>query len=169
MTDQRSHPDSRSSTVTSRTLPRAVRNSMSNLLETAISDARNLNPTTYRPNSTSWHSADGDDHCHVCLSGSVIAGTLQATPDLTLNPYSFTGETTRKLDALNFMRCGDWIMAFKRFYKHWPSTFTHQRLLQLPKPSNTDFTGWHAFRAHLNSLESILPELRQIEETRPLF
>ncbi len=143
--------------------------SMSDLLEVAIRDARTLDPRIYHPNSVTWHVADEQEQCQVCLAGSVIAGTLAATPDQTLSPDCFPSDTPGKLEALNFMRKGHWVFAFYEFYRHWPRTSIEDRLRKLPKPINADFTGWHAFRAHLDSLESILPELREIELIKHWF
>ena len=143
--------------------------SMSDLLQVAINDARALDPRIYRPNSITWHDADAQEQCQVCLAGSVIAGTLAATPDQTLSPDHFSSDTPGKLEALNFMRRGHWVFAFYEFYRHWPRTSIEDRLRKLPKPINADFTGWHAFRAHLDSLEAILPELREIELIKHWF
>ena len=164
---------SRRTITTPAAAPAALRGfnlySMSDLLEVAISDARALDPRIYHPNSITWHVADAQEQCQVCLVGSVMAGTLAATPDQTLSPDCFPSDTPGKLEALNFMRMGHWVLAFYEFYRHWPRTSIEDRLRQLPKPSNSDFQGWHAFRAHLDSLESILPELREIELIKHWF
>ena len=169
MTDQLSRPDSRSSTAASRELPRSILRSMSDLLDAAISVARTLDPATYHPISIKWHEPDDHGLCLINLSGSLIAKTLQGTPDQRLTPFRFPIDTPGKLEALDALSGGYWVTAFRKFYTHWPTSSTEQRLRQLPKPSNVYFTGWHAFRAHLDSLEAILPQLREIEETRHLF
>ena len=163
MTETLSRHDSLAAAVAAATLPRTILYSMSHLLEAAINDARALDPRIYQPNSIALHSADANEQCQVCLAGSLIAGTLQATPDQSFTPGQFDSNILGNLEALNYMRRGHWVLAFYEFYRYWPRTCIEDRLRQLPKPSNTDFLGWRAFRAHLDSLEAILPELREIE------
>ncbi len=138
---------------------------MSELLEAAIADARSLDPASYQPYSSYWHSPDEHEAlCLVCLAGSYIAGTLQAPPSQGISPYSFDSKDSRKLLSINYLRTGHWALAFNSFHKRWPHKSIESKLDSLPAPSNMDFIGWHAFRTHLDSLEAILPELRQIED-----
>ena len=39
-----------------------------------------------------------------------------------------------------------------------------KQLRSLPNPSSPDYEGWNQFHAHLDSLESIIPSLREIEQ-----
>ena len=143
--------------------PRQLPDTMSDLLETAISDARSLDPSKYHPHSAEWHSGIVYDACKVCLSGCVIAGTIAASPDETFAPSMFDEPTRTKLESLDCMRIGAWISAFKSFYGRYPEGISEKRLHSLPQPVCPDFLGWHAFRAHLSSLDTILPQLREIE------
>ena len=136
---------------------------MSGLLATAISDARSLNPKLYHPDSDNWHHASNNGFCSVCLAGSVIARTFKAPRHRTFNPIFFGHKNCHKFDALDSMRKGAWFNAYYDFYQRPAAPAIAKLLNSLPEPSNTHFTGWHAFRSHLDSLEAILPELRKIE------
>ena len=136
---------------------------LSGLLATAIADAHSLDPSKYHPRSEEWHSADFYEHCAVCLSGCVIAGTIAASPDETLFPRMFDEPTRSKLEALDYIRTGAWDMAFKSFYGRFAEGATEKMLHSLPQPFCPNFTGWWSFRAHLDSLSVILPQLREIE------
>lgn len=137
--------------------------SMSELLEVAIADARSLDARLYAPNYVVLHEAHAHTQCQVCLAGSLVAGTLSATPDQTFSPSDFPDDTANHLESLNEMRRGQWVFAYHRFYDRWPHSRIEDRLRKLPKPSNPDFDDWPAFHCHLDSLESSLPELRSIE------
>lgn len=143
--------------------------SMSDLLETAISDARSLDARIYQPNYIALHDASVSVQCQVCLAGSLIAGTLQGTPDQSFTPEQFDSKVRGNLASLNHMRRGQWLFAFYEFYRHWPRTPIEDRLRKLPKPDNSDFRCWSTFRSHLDSLESTLPELREIELSKLWF
>ena len=146
-------------------IPHSIGSCMSSLLEAAIKDARSLDRDKYRPLSIAWHQADEDGKCEVCLAGSMIAGTLQSPPSKTLTPYRFSGNTPRLLETVDYMRGGQWVAAFRRFHGRDPGRFSSFRLSELPRPTNTNFVGWHSFRSHLDSLELILPALREIEQS----
>lgn len=156
------HSSSQLVTMTT-TLQRDTLHNMSDLLEAAIDDARLLDPEHYQPVSFAWHSPDEDGPCQVCLAGSLMAKTLKVAPHQMLTPYRFPEDTQRMLLAVEYMRSGNWYLAFIRFYRVHPSSRVEYLLRELPTPSNTDFIGWHSFRAHLDSLQAILPELRRIE------
>ena len=136
---------------------------MSDLLEAAIADARALDPRIYQPNYITFHSAAALTQCQVCLAGSLIAGTLQATPDESFAPEHFDRTTRGNLQALDFIRRGHWVLAFYEFHRYWPRSPIEDRLRKIQKPAHSDFQCWNTFRSHLDSLESSLPELREIE------
>ena len=144
--------------------PHTLPDTMHELLAVTIEDGRRLDTALYLPKSQEWHNAGYRGRCQVCLAGSIIAGSFQAPRFRTFTPWMFRGSILRKLESLDYMRIGKWILAYKSFYKQWPSVPTSQRLFHLPAPDNSDFIGWHAFRAHLASLEAILPQLREIED-----
>ncbi|MCY4587128.1 MAG: hypothetical protein OXB98_13920 [Bryobacterales bacterium] len=147
-----------SSTPTPHSLP----GTMSGLLEAAIADARKLDPETYYPDSYRWHSAE-KDACAVCLAGSLIAGTLQTSPDKTVFPNSFSDGVSSKLDSLDCMRLGAWKLAYHKFYGHEPSFAVGDQLTFLPQPYSKHFRGWDEFRCHLISIERAVEPLREIE------
>ena len=137
---------------------------MSGLLAAAIADGRQLDRTLYHPRCGEWHTAWEHRPCQVCLAGSVIAGSLGASHHQTLYPNSYQGPIRNKLESLDFMRRGKWVLAFKALYQRHPNLSTAIRLNRLSRPDNKDFNGWQGFNSHLDSLEEILPDLRQIEQ-----
>ena len=139
---------------------------MAGLLETAICDSRKLNKLFYYPHFEEWHQ--GHSHtlssfCEVCLAGSVIARTLQVSAEDSISPSSFDKRTHHLLLALDDMRNGDWLYAFLRIYSQMPSDALEEKLQHIPIPDCIEFSGWKQFEAHLASLETLLPELRQID------
>ena len=151
------------------TCPRPAFYSMSDLLEAAIIDARSLDSRIYQPNYIALHDASVSVQCQVCLAGSLIAGTLAGTPDQSFTPEHFDSNIRGNLESLNCMRQGRWLFAFYEFYRHWPRTPIENRLRKLPKPNNSRFRCWNTFHSHLDSLESTLPELREIELSKHWF
>ena len=143
--------------------PDTLPDTMSGLLAAAIDDARKLDTTLYQPRCQEWHTAWNHSPCQICLSGSVIAGALDAPHDQTFSPRMFKGAIPRKLESLNFMRLGKWILAFKAFYQRWPKIPSARLLFHLPCPHSKSFIGWREFNEHLDSLEAILDKLREIE------
>ncbi len=163
MTDSPPNPAAPQTRATSTTKSRSLPDNMSDLLATAIADARRLDPETYHPDSDQWHTAVHQWKCEVCLAGSLIAGTLQVSPKHTVFPGMFSDDTEHKLDALDCTRLGAWTLAYHKFYGHEPSFSTAEKLTLLPQPTDRNFTGWAAFRAHLDSMEAIVDQLREIE------
>ena len=143
--------------------PDTLPDTMSDLLAATIADARKLDTTLYHPHCQEWHTAWDHGPCQICLTGSVIAGALDAPHSQTFCPRMFKGAIQRKLESLNYMRLGKWILAFKTFHQRWPKIPAARLLCHLPSPDNKNFSGWRQFNQHLDSLESILDELREIE------
>ena len=139
------------------------------LLGVAINDARQFDRDRYFPISYWWHRPNDEGHCQVCLAGSLIAGTLEATPDQSFTPDHFDSNVRGNLESLNYMRQGHWLFAFYEFYRHWPRTCVENRLRKLPQPNNANFRCWNTFHSHLDFLESTLPELREIELSKLWF
>ena len=136
---------------------------LAELLTLAIADARSLDPESYRPVSSCWHGAVSQGPCKVCLAGSVMAGSLCCSPDDSFLPWMFSPATYHKLKALDDMRTGNWLQAFCRVHKHRPVLSARNRLVSLPFPACSGFMDWEPFNAHLDSLETIVPRLREIE------
>ena len=136
---------------------------LSGLLSNAISDARSLDPACYEPRSRHWHTPDNCGMCAVCLAGCLIARTFRASPDQIIGPDHYDPSIRRKLRSVNYMRAGMWDFAFLMLHDRFPIRTRAYRLLSLPVPDHHDFIGWDSFRAHLLSLESLLPELREID------
>ena len=147
---------------------------MSGLLEAAIKDARAIDRSRYMPFSEEWHNAlnssvcevspADDGNCHVCLAGSLIAETFLIPFDLDFAPFMFSDVTMRKLEAVDSMRCGFWRRVFDLIYAEVPSKSISDKLEALGMPDNADFYGWGEFDRLLNSLESLVPRLREIDE-----
>ena len=137
---------------------------MSSLLEAAIKDARNIDRSRYMPFSEEWHNALNSSVCEVCLAGSLIAETFLIPFDLDFAPFMFSDVTMRKLEAVDSMRCGFWRRVFDLIYAEVPNKAISDKLEALGMPDNADFYGWGEFDRLLNSLESLLPRLREIDE-----
>ena len=144
------------------TLPKLPK-SMSGLIEIAIADARSLNPFLYRPICRQWHTKPLDGPCEICLAGSVIAGTFKTPANNNRYPWYFEPDTESKFCAIDSMRCGCWERAFNLVYGFGPIPAIGKRLYELDKPAHVEFNGWDEFHAHLDSLEELLPSLREIE------
>ena len=163
MTATLTRPASPSVDTLTMTEPDSLPDSMAEVLIATIGDARSLDPNTYRPRSKEWHTATEEGPCEICLAGSLIAGTFNVSPNRTMFPYMFTADTERKLEALDYMRLGKWALAYKTFYGRRPAPPIEERLTFLPLPHNSSFNGWQEFQSHLDSLESIIPDLQVIE------
>ena len=137
---------------------------LSGLLEAAILDARSLDRTVYVPYHDEWHHASTRNYCEVCLGGALMAGKLKLSPRVSVSPHMLAHETEVKLDALDFMRCGLWKQAFDLIHNRVPSRAISDLLFTLPAPPFGNFTGWIEFNAHLDSLEELLPALRNIDQ-----
>ena len=133
------------------------------LLAAAINDARQLDPQSYYPSSMRWHYSPTRGHCEVCLAGSVIARTYRSSRSLAILPSMFSFPIYRKLYALENMRCGEWLNAYLTLYETPAPVAIEDRLLLLPMPAHSEFDNWPEFDAHLDSLEPVVGELREIE------
>ncbi len=143
--------------------PQPLPDTLHELLWTAIDDARGLDRRKYRPCSDEWHCPDEDGRCEICLAGSILAATLDCSPKKNFAPWEFPPETHNKLEALEAMRTGSWLEAYRLVYQRRPPVEIEARLCCLPAPGWAAFVGWRAFNSHLKSLEAILPQLRGIE------
>ena len=140
---------------------------LAGLLETAVRDARKLDRTIYVPNCEQWHRAVSYSRarlCEVCLGGCLIAGTLDVESCDSVTASMFDDRTSILLDALDDMRIGYWISAFKRIYDCDLRPSLRSLLERIPVPVHTEFSGWEQFDAHLASLERAVPRLRQVDQ-----
>lgn len=79
---------------------------LSDLILVALDDLEKVeNDERYTVNMDWWHRSG--DTCLVCLAGSVMAKSLDVSPDCTRFPNDFDDKTEAKLDALNWARVGD--------------------------------------------------------------
>ncbi len=136
---------------------------LSELLVTAIADARRLDRSQYEPCYRNWHLPNGHGTCEVCLGGSYMASTLGCSPAVQSNPWSYPGRTQAMMEALNAMRVGAWNEAYRFLFQREPSEKAALLMSRMSIPARRDFLGWREFDTHLLSLESFLPMLRDIE------
>ena len=145
---------------------------LSDLIELAIADASRLDQTLYRPHSEVWHEPE-NGRCLVCLSGCVIAWTLQAPrieiairnlmdPDGAEAPALVESEEWRRaLEAIDHARRGEWGLAITtRGIRLEDDTAHELRLISPPLPRG--FTGWKMLDEHLASLEERVARLRTL-------
>ncbi len=143
--------------------PQPQINTLSELLATAIADARRLDRDQYQPRYRNWHFPNSQGFCEICLGGSFVAGTLGCSPAKEASPWNFPRKTHARIEALNAMRSGAWIDAYRLFHQRNPTDAVAFRMVRLPVPARPHFLGWEEFDVHLKSLESIIPKLREIE------
>ena len=145
---------------------------LSGAIELAVADARSLDRTDYCPSSVRWHVPTRTG-CRFCLAGAVIAGTLSFDRHRLVDPTMMSLLKTVEANkwrlillALDNVRKGFWGLAWTRMYAKSDGVAAQIpfELRCLPKPENTDFIEWPAFEQHLESLEAVLPALREIEE-----
>ena len=139
-------------------------NRLHEILAAAIEDARGLDREAYTPDFSTWHTpyADCDgDSCSVCLGGAVIAGRCGVPIDEMIEPGDLGTETCRRLIALDSIRTGDWCEAWSGFHV---TVAVPEDIKHLPGPKCGLFTDWNTFDRNINSLEDILPKLREIED-----
>ena len=138
---------------------------LSDTLALAINDARSLDRTLYLPHYRFWHGyhTTHSDKCLVCLAGSIISRTLKVDRLTIITPGCYPLVTDRKLRAINACRSGDFNSAFSLFHDFILPAELQVRLISLPNPVRIIFIGWEEFSTHLDSLESIIPALRVIE------
>ena len=138
---------------------------LSDTLTLAINDARLLDRSLYVPHNRFWHGYDSayNGKCVVCLAGSIISQSFNVNRNTITTPDSFAPMIDLKLRAINLCRNGDYSSAFNFFHDFTPPPELQTRLDCLPSPSMSDFIGWEQFDSHLDSLEAILPALREIE------
>ena len=140
---------------------------LAGLLEAAVNDARKLDRTIYYPTNEQWHRSVASwrkPYCEVCLAGCLIAGTLDVESCDSVTASMFDDRTSMLLDALDDMRIGYWISAFKRIYDGELRPSLRSLLERIPVPLHTEFIGWEQFDAHLKSLQRIIPRLRQVDQ-----
>lgn len=150
----------------------ALPETMAGLLQCAIDDARKLDRADYYPNYNQWHESLpilGIPLCQVCLAGSVIAGTLRIPYSDSCTPASFDSQTNNLLHAINDMRSSCWEYAFIRIYERSPSYSLKAKMKRIPSVTHADFSGWPQFESHLDSLQKIVPRLREIDRLAAAF
>ena len=143
---------------------------LSNLITLAIADARRLDRDVYTPNSEVWHEPHGGT-CMVCLSGCLIAATLEAPrvevvirqgnlPDDETDAGLVGDEEWRQaLEALEHVRRGEWRLAMSTRSMRVEEE-TASKLSLIPPPFPRWFEGWQMLDAHLASLEDKVAKLR---------
>ena len=139
-------------------------NRLHEILAAAIEDARGLDRKAYTPNCSVWHTAyvDCDGYrCSVCLGGAVIAGRCGVPIDETIDVLTLDQQIYRPLSALDSIRTGDWSGAWSRFHV---TVAVPENLRHLRDPEFGHFMDWNTFDENINSLEDILPKLREIED-----
>ena len=143
---------------------------LSDLIELAIADARRLDRTLYRPCSEIWHEPD-DRICLVCLSGCVIAATLEAPrTEITIRnltdpddaPQEIANEEWRQaLEALDHARRGEWALAITTRGIRLEEE-TRDKLRRISPPWPRGFDGWERFDEHLADLQEKAGKLRAL-------
>ena len=156
-----SHVDNISSTPYSLDL---LPDTLFELLTISINDARNLNWNNFQPASERWYWPSEEGTVLVCLAGCVLARAFLTSPDRALFPHMFVRDTSRKLYAINHMSRGNFSSAYESLNSKPAPLSLMKRLNRLQCPTSCDFFNFERFFAHLDSLEAVIAELREIEE-----
>ena len=106
-------------------------NKPSELLTVALNDLiKTEKDPRYKVDMYTWHDPhldDNDDgHCFVCLAGSVIAQSLEASPLAYALPGHFDSDTRQKLVALDYFQQGQTARALGFLGKWRPFEQHHQ-------------------------------------------
>ena len=138
------------------TEPIAVPEKLSDLIRLAIADGRKLyqeRSGEYCPDAYLFHEVGYDFQqnkqvCHVCLAGTVMAGTLHTDNRYSLIPSDFDTSWTKALRALDYVRQGMYVNALTILY----GPGEYQFALTQSLPAQYLFLGWDAFLDHLDNL-----------------
>ena len=156
-----SHVDNISSTPYSLDL---LPDTLNDLLAVSINDARSLNWNNFQPASERWYWPSEEGAVLVCLAGCVLARAFLTSPDRYLFPHMFVRDTSRKLYAINHMSRGNFSSAYESLNAKPAPLISRKRLNRLTCPVSSDFFNFDRFFAHLDSLDAVIAELREIEE-----
>ena len=141
-------------------------NRLSDLIELAIKDARELDRSVYQPDASRWHEPTFRNRgCRVCLGGSVIARTLRVTKETKIKTVQQLQPTEWQyaLRALDDARFGSWKSAHGWINLTTPITGKlSDRMCRIERPEHIDFSGWDDFDAHLASLADRATRLRKL-------
>lgn len=148
---------------------------LSDLIDLAINDARNLNRDRYTPLWSTWHEPHEEPgRCMMCLAGSVIAGTLGypigTTVEVTTKELATTTTAATVDDdgwrealwALDSAREGDWIGAFSALHGNYPEDGVYESLEQMDPACETEFDSWETLDTHLESMTERVTRLREM-------
>lgn len=111
----------------------------SELIELALRDLELTEADDrYRVNMDRWHELDGEDVCHVCLAGAVMAQTLQLDPGDNIAPYHYSpSEDGGRLLALDDIRTNNWTTFLSRSIK--PEPVPHVDMFAKLSPTYTEY------------------------------
>ena len=134
---------------------------LSELILVAVKDARKLDRDKYCPYHLSWHEMFGEElTCSICDAGAVMAGTLQVERDVTKEPDDFNESVNSKLCALDQARHGYYYAALDSL---GIDCEVHLEEIEDLKPSPFySYTNWEEFDKHLNHIEGIAQQLKEL-------
>lgn len=140
---------------------------LSELLNLAIEDAKNLDREKYIPLCSEWHlylspvyrGVFPPDTCLVCLAGVVLAGTMRRERTKTVILGKESCEISEKLNALDDMREERFTDAIKAFGVHPTDQVLYELKCLRDDLNKTDgewypeFKGWAEFEFTLERME----------------
>lgn len=98
---------------------------MCGILKRAVEDAMAVKEMNgYKLDMGKWHMPNGV--CKVCMAGAVMVRTLQVSRTQELDPADFTEGVSSKLFAVNNMRIGNMVGAFRQVYGRFAEMSTTQ-------------------------------------------
>ena len=152
---------------------RAAPNTVAQTLRVAIDDGRTLLARTadgtarYEFRSGCWQQPDLSPRapCAVGAAGAVIARSLAAPPDETLEPWHFAPAWRATLRAINYIRTGAWIEAFEAM--HGTPCHPGAKRFASHKPEPNGMASWEDADGYARWLDdaehTLLPIIRVAE------
>jgi len=96
------------------------------LLKLAVEDAKKIEQMDgYELNMGEWHLGAGDEEpgrpCQVCMAGAVMVLELNMPKERSVEPGDMaTSDYGRRMFAINSMRCGQFVNAYRQLHNAEP-------------------------------------------------
>ena len=137
------------------------------LVETMLADYSKLDRRVYYPHYMSYHSPKFDGKCDICDAGALLAGTMGLDPDqhsgAVLRTFDFTNPVVIAVLALDFLRIGSFVGAYRRLYHNASmSSELKEKLRQIPTPVFQSYSLWIEYDKHMESMKIVHQHLKEI-------
>ena len=154
------------------TISTPVPQTLSALIDLAVTEAEDLPIAEYHPRSNVWYTVQPDEDgmpvCHICLAGAVIAAKAENLRGVPVSPYQVAGSWRHALFALDSVRQNRLIEAFEMMHGIKDTalpTATRQALEGIETQSlirTETFQSWDEFHHLLTELKRVAIRLRAV-------